>query len=379
MAEDKNKMKLILSSAPHVRVGYSVKSIMWLVVFALIPAASYGVYLNGIDAFMVIAVCVGFSVLAEFLIRVLLKRPGTVQNGSAVITGLLLAMNLPPHFPLWMAAVGSVFAIVIVKEIFGGLGFNIWNPALAARAFLMASWPGHMTSNWHHFSETNILSSSLQNPGVPDKAFSVITGATPLGALKEGAYKLAESGFNVMTGASPAAALKEGASKLTDSGADVVNIHSVLYSNSMLKSLFMGDVGGCIGETSVLFLLVGALILLAVGIISWHIPFSYIGSFAAVITAYNFATGSPEPVRALLFHIFSGGLIIGAFFMATDMVTSPVTKRGMLIFGAGCGIVAAAIRIWGGYPEGVSYSILFMNTCVPLIDRFTKNRVYGKR
>lgn len=355
MSENRDNNKLILSSAPHIRAGHSITHVMWLVVFALIPAASYGVYLNGLRALWVIITCVASAVFAEFLIRVLLKRSATCHNGAAVITGLLLAMNLSPEFPLWMAALGSFFAIIIVKELFGGLGFNIWNPALAARAFLMLSWPGHMTSKWHQFSDGNILSGSVFNSGISDQAFTIITGATPLGALKEGAGKLAESGL------------------------DVSSLHSVLFSNSMLKSLFFGDVGGCIGETSVMFLLIGALILLVAGVITWHTPVSYILSFSAVIFSYYFLTDFSEPLRALLFHLFSGGLILGAFFMATDMVTSPVSKKGMLIFGAGCGLIAASIRLFGGYPEGVSYSILFMNTLVPIIDRYTKNKVYGKR
>jgi len=353
---DLKKLKLILSTAPHIRATASVNLVMWLVVIALAPAAAFGVYINGIHALLVIVVCVLAAVLAELAIRFALKRPVTAHNGSAFITGLLLAFNLPPDTPLWIGAVGSIFAIIIVKELFGGLGFNIWNPALAARAFLMASWPTHMTTPWHRFAPGNILSGSVSAPaGMSQTTFDIITGATPLGALKEGAGKLAAAGMD--------------ATHLTD----------VLFSPAMLKSLALGDIGGCIGETSAVLLLVGALLLLVTGIITWHIPASYILSFSAVILPFYWLTGSPMPFHALAFHLLSGGLILGAFFMATDMVTSPVTPKGMLIYGAGCGIIAASIRLWGGYPEGVSYSILFMNTLVPLIDRYIKPRVYGRK
>jgi len=352
--EKKPAPELVLSSAPHIRTEQSLPAIMWMVVIALLPAAAYSVYLFGLHALILMLASIIAAVGADALMQILLRRPRSFTDGSAVITGLLLAMNVPPQAPVWMAVIGSFFAIIIAKQLFGGIGFNIFNPALAGRAFLMTSWPVYMTTKWHHFSPANVLSSGIANAlGIPNAAYDVITGATPLGALKE-APKL-----------------------LGDMGVPIESLYKLLFSNEMLASLFIGNVGGCIGETSALLLLVGALFLLYKRIITWHIPFSYLGTVAGIMLLYYTLTGFPFPFRGAIFHLLSGGLMLGAFFMATDMVTSPVTKKGMIIFGAGCGLVTCVIRIWGGYPEGVSYSILLMNAAVPLIDRFTKPRVFG--
>ena len=354
--EKKPAPELVLSSAPHIRTEQSLPAIMWMVVIALLPAAAYSVYLFGLHALMLMLASIIAAVAADTLMQILLKRPRSFTDGSAVITGLLLAMNVPPQAPVWMAVIGSFFAIIIAKQLFGGIGFNIFNPALAGRAFLMTSWPVYMTTKWHHFSPANVLSSGITNTlGIPNAAYDVITGATPLGALKE-APKL-----------------------LGDMGVPIESLYKLLFSNEMLASIFIGNVGGCIGETSALLLLIGALFLLYKKIITWHIPFSYLGTVAGIMLLYYTLTGFPFPFRGTLFHLLSGGLVLGAFFMATDMVTSPVTRKGMIIFGAGCGLVTCVIRIWGGYPEGVSYSILLMNAAVPLIDRFTKPRVFGTK
>ncbi len=354
--EKKAAPELVLSAAPHIRTDQSLPKIMWMVVFALLPAAAYSVYLFGLHALILMLASIIGAVAADALMQFLLKRPRSFADGSAVITGLLLAMNVPPQAPVWMVVIGAFFAIIIAKQLFGGIGFNIFNPALAGRAFLMTSWPVYMTTRWHHFSPTNVLSSGVTNTlGIPAGAYDVITGATPLGAFKE-APRL-----------------------LVDMGVPIESLYKLLFSSEMFASLFIGNVGGCIGETSALLLLFGALFLLYKRIITWHIPFTYLGTVAGFMALYYTLTGFPFPIEVTIFHLLSGGLVLGAFFMATDMVTSPVTKKGMIIFGAGCGLITCVIRIWGGYPEGVSYSILLMNAAVPLIDRFTKPRVFGTR
>lgn len=346
--------EIVVSHPPHLKADQSIAKIMWMVVGALLPAAAYAVYLYGLNALILMLASVAGAVCAEALYQLLLKKPVSVSDGSAFITGLLLAMNVPPEAPVWMVVIGAFFAIIIVKQLFGGLGFNIFNPALAARAFLLASWPVYMTTRWHKFSATNVLAGDISNiTGMPEKAFDAVTSATPLGALKEAPRLLAE--MNV----------------------PVDSLHDLLFSNGMLKSLFVGNIGGCIGETSALLLLVGGLFLLFKKIITWHIPVSYLGTVAVFMLLYYTLTGFPAPTRASLFHLLSGGLMLGAFFMATDLVTSPVTGKGMIIFGVGCGIIASVIRIWGGYPEGVSYSILVMNAVTPLIDRYVKPGVFG--
>lgn len=354
MAITENKKEMLLvSHPPHVRSGESVAKIMWSVVAALAPAAAFSVYLFGLRAAMLIGTAIIAAVAAEAAVRAVLRKPVTVQDGSAVVTGLLLGMNVPPQAPWWTVAIGSAFAIIIVKQLFGGLGFNIFNPALAARAFLLASWPTHMTLGWHRFGGTNILSPTVPNPGLPPAAFDALTGATPLALLREGPRILA------------------------DSHIDPSRVFDLFHSPDMLLSLFIGNRGGCIGETSVLLLLAGALFLFVRKIITWHTPVSFIGTVAAAAALHAWLTGSPAPQVTALYHVLSGGLILGACFMATDMVTSPVSAKGMLLFGAGCGLITFVIRTWGGYPEGVSYSILIMNAFVPLIDRFMKPKVFG--
>ncbi len=352
---EKEPVKLFqLSSAPHIKTGDSVPVIMWTVMAALLPAAVYSVFLNGIWVLAVMAAAVVSAIAAEAAFQFLFKKKFTALDGSAAVTGILVAMNVPPGVPLWLVVAGSIFAILIVKQVFGGIGFNIFNPALAARAFLMASWPVYMTTGWHRFSPANSLSGSIINiNGIPQEAFDAMTQATPLSLVREGPRILQDFGIGVET------------------------LHRTLFSPEMLKSLFIGNIGGCIGETSAMFLLLGGAILLVRRIITWHIPVSFIGTVAAVYFIYYSATGFDNAGAASLFQILSGGVFLGAFFMATDMVTSPVTATGMILFGAGCGLITFVIRVWGGYPEGVSYSILIMNAFVPLIDRYVKPKVFG--
>ncbi|MBN2158886.1 MAG: RnfABCDGE type electron transport complex subunit D [Spirochaetes bacterium] len=358
MTETKNTSKkeemLVVALAPHISSGESIPRVMWQVVAALVPAAAFSAWLFGPRVLLVMGVAVVSAVLAEACIQLLLKKRVTALDGSAAITGLLLAMNLPATAPLWMTTIGSFFAIIIAKQLFGGLGFNIFNPALAARAFLMASWPIEMTARWPRFSETNALSPVVKNiAGFPPAVYDALTQATPLGIIKEGPKILADNNI--------------GLSGLWD----------MIFSRDMLGALFTGNVGGCLGETSVLLLLAGGVFLLARKIITWHVPLFFIGTFTAAVAAYYYFSGFPAPHLMVAYNLLSGGLFLGAFFMATDMVTSPVSAKGMMLFGAGCGLITFVIRIWGGYPEGVSYSILIMNAFVPLIDRYIKPKVFG--
>ena len=352
-AEGDNPL-LRLSDAPHLKSGESIRSIMWCVVLALMPATVYSVYLFGFNTLLLLGVAVVSAMASEALFQLLLKKPVSVLDGSAVITGLLVAMNVPPMAPWWMVMIGSAFAIIIAKQLFGGLGFNIFNPALAARAFLMASWPVHMTTGWFKFGGVTVLSGDVPNiSSLSPRVMDIVTQATPLTLMKEGPKLLADNPD----------AIRE--------------LNDIFLSPGMLKSLIIGNVGGCIGETSALLLLLGAIFLLYKRIITWHIPVTYIATVG--IAAYTYyAINGIAPGAMAIRHVVSGGLFLGAFFMATDMVTSPVSAKGMILFGIGCGLLTFIIRVWGGYPEGVSYSILLMNAVVPLIDRFTRPRVFGR-
>ncbi|MGM5484292.1 MAG: RnfABCDGE type electron transport complex subunit D [Nanobdellota archaeon] len=307
MTNNKDEGKTVISDNPHMKGKENVRSIMWYVVLALLPVVFASVYFFGMSAVKIISVSIVTAVLTEFTIQKLAGKKVTIQDGSAVLTGLLLALVLSPTVPWWIPFIGAIVSISIGKHVFGGLGQNIFNPALVGRAFLVISWSGIMTE-WVS----------------PDG----ITGATPLGMLKQGGGKAA-------------------------------------YEN-----LLIGNIGGCIGETSAIAILIGGAFLLYKGIIDWRIPFGFIGTAAV----FSLILGQ-DPV----FHILAGGLLIGAFFMATDYVTSPITPRGRLIFGAGCGSLTIILRLFSGYPEGVMFSILFMNMVVPLIDRFTKRRPFGAK
>ncbi|RKY36951.1 MAG: Na+-transporting NADH:ubiquinone oxidoreductase subunit D [Candidatus Omnitrophota bacterium] len=320
------KICLTVNCAPHIHTQESVAKIMWTVFFCLIPAGIVSIYIFGWACLWIMLTAVLSAGFTEYLSCVLQKKKSTLADGSAFLTGLLLAYNLPPHSPLWMVFLGSFVAILFGKVLFGGLGSNIFNPALVGRVFLVVSFPALMT-HW-------------------PKPFSVdaVTAPTPLAIFKDGF-----SGTNVLADLS-------------------VNSYSYL-------DLFLGFRGGCIGEVCIIALLSGALYLLVKGYISWHIPVSFIGTVA--IFSWIFAGGTFFR-GDFIFHLLCGGLILGAFFMATDYVTGPMTKKGKLIFGVGCGLITSVIRLWGGYPEGVSFSILIMNAAAPLIDRFTMPKVFGK-
>lgn len=307
----------VVSGTPHVRSKESIQSIMRDVIIALIPATAMGIYFFGIPALILIAVSIVASVFFEWLYQKLLKKPVTISDLSAVVTGLLLAMNLPASAPIWVPIVGAAFAIIFAKQLFGGLGQNFINPALAGRAFLLASYPTEMTS-W--------------TAPVGFSGADAVAVATPLATLK--------------TGAMPDASLTD----------------VILGTN----------IGGCIGETCAIALIIGGIYLLVKHVISWRIPVLYILT-VFVLTAAIGRKGLRVPV----YEIFTGGLMLGAFFMATDYASSPVTPKGQIIFAIGCGIITTLIRIFGGYPEGVSYSILIMNLAVPLIERFTEPKIFG--
>ncbi len=333
---------------------------MWGVNIALLPAAAGSVYFFGLRSLFLILACVISCLASEAVILKLRKKPLTVGDGSAVVTGLLLALNLPPLVPLWMAVVGSVFAMGIVKHAFGGLGCNIFNPALAARVFLLLAYTNVMTTGWE--APTG---GSLSVPAVPvavqesREAVDAISRATPLGAVGKAEELLAD--------ADTAPAVREAVEARLET----------LYSSSSLRGLLVGNVGGCIGETSVLLLLAGAVFLLVKRWISWHTPVGFLGSLA-LLSWILWKPGVSEPFQGQpLFHVLSGGAVIGAFFMATDMVTTPLTRKGKLFFGIGCGVLTALIRLYAGYPEGVSFAILLMNTTTLLLNRASQPRVLG--
>jgi electron transport complex protein RnfD len=337
--------KFFVSSSPHITDKESVQKIMFGVILSLLPATLGAIYFFGVRALWVIIVGIVSAVATEGIIQKLLKKPVTISDGSAMLTGILLAFNLPAEVPLWIPAVGSIFAIAIGKVPFGGLGYNPMNPALLGRAFLLASWPTHVT-----------IFKTIPRGGILS-GIDAITSATPLNVFKQAKDAIANQ-----------------ATLPAERVEDAYNAISQLYDS--YHNLFWGKVGGCLGETSVFLLLLGAIYLVYKRYIGLKIPLSYIGTVAVLSWIFGGTEGlfSGDPI----FHILSGGLILGAFFMATDMVTSPVTYKGRIIFGVGCGIITVLIRLVGGYPEGVSYSILLMNLTVPLIDRYTKPKVFGE-
>lgn len=304
----------VVSGTPHVRSKESIQSIMRDVIIALVPATAAGIYYFGLRALILIVAAIISAVFFEWLYEKITKKPVTINDLSAVVTGLLLAMNLPASAPVWVAIVGSAFAIIFAKQLFGGLGQNFINPALAGRAFLLASYPTEMTT-W-------VVPNGL--------AADAATYATPLAQLKNGAL------------------------------------------DASLGQLVLGQVGGTIGETCAIALIIGGIYLLYKHVISWKIPVIYIAT-VFILFAVIGRHGMRMPVQ----EIFAGGVMLGGIFMATDYASSPVTPKGQVIFAVGAGLLTYLIRTFGGYPEGVSYSILIMNCCVPLIERFTEPTIFG--
>lgn len=316
---------LAASIGPHIRSGETVEKIMWTVSASLVPAAALSVYYFRMQALLVLFVSIVSCVFFEAATQKVAGGKITALDGSAVLTGLLLGMNLPSGVPIYVPVAGSAVAIIITKQLFGGLGYNIFNPALIARAFVVAAFPRLMTT-WP------LPSASLHIASLDAK-----TGATPLGILKE-----------------------EGYQKLLDHFSG---------SHEMYAQMFLGHRGGSLGEVSTVALLLGAAYLLIKRYISWHIPLSFLATVAALTWAFG-----GDPVLSVL----SGGLVLGAFFMATDYVTVPQIKKAQVLFGVGCGAITVLIRLKGGYPEGVCYAILLMNCFTPLLDRALKARKFGE-
>lgn len=311
------KPNLTIASSPHIRSSESVQSVMRDVLIALAPAAIASIYFFRTGAIINIISSIVGAVLAEYLMQKILKKPITINDLSAVVTGLLLAFNVPASAPWWMTFVGGFFAIAVAKQLFGGLGMNFMNPALVARALLLASWPVQMTA-WT----------------LPiTKSVDIISTSTPLAFIKQ---------------------------------SDVVERTGIM-------DMFLGNIPGSLGETSALLLILGGIYLIYRGVITYVIPAVYILTVA--ILAYAF---SGFDSSMIMYNIFGGGLMLGAFFMATDYATSPLTVKGQIIYAFGCGLLTSVIRYFGGYPEGVSYSILLMNVCTPLIERQVRPRVFGE-
>lgn len=320
--------KLIVSSSPHVRTNKDTSYIMKQVVIALLPATLAALFFFRLSALNVIFFCVTGSVGAEFLCQKISKQESTIGDFSAVVTGLLLAFNVPASLPWWMCLLGAAFAIIVVKMVFGGIGNNFVNPALAARAFLLASFPVAMTL-WTRTGVNWVSSGNID----------AYTTATPLSFLKAGS---------------------NGVSSLADSGISISN-------------MLIGNIGGCIGETSAVLIILGGLYLMYKGIINYVIPTFYICTVAIlmfILGGFNFTF--------VIYELLSGGLMLGAFFMLTDYTTSPMTKKGQIIYAVLAGLITTVIRLYGGYPEGVSYSILLVNIMTPLIDKYTKTKVFGE-
>ena len=307
----------IVSSSPHVHTSVTIQRIMLDVVIALVPAAAVGVYFFGFYSALVIAAAVASAVAAEFIFEKITKRPNTIGDLSAVVTGLLIALNMPPQIPIWMVVIGSAFAIVIVKQLFGGLGKNFVNPALAARCFMLIAWTGAMTTFYEPLHDA-------------------VASATPLAIMKDGAAGTMPTLLNCLIG---------------------------------LKA-------GTIGEVSAIAILIGFVYLLIRRVIGFKIPVIYVLTFAVLTFFFGKEAMNAEYV---LYQVLTGGLLLGAVFMATDYTTTPTTPKGMVIFAVGCGVLTFLIRRFGGYPEGVSFSILLMNVASPLIERYTIPKSFGNR
>ncbi len=338
---------LTVSGSPHVHGDNSTKKIMYGVVFAMIPALLVSIYFFGLGAIRVTLISVIACLFFEWVIqKYLIKGPVTITDGSAMVTGILLAFNVPSNLPTWILIVGAFVTIGIAKMSFGGLGKNPFNPALVGRVFLLISFPVQMTS----WPKPAVLFSGLAD---------AITGPTPLGHLKE----------ELGTGRTVNDIVENGTKMFVDG-------QEVLYKLPDYMDQLLGNMGGSLGEISAIALILGGLYMFFRKIITWHIPVSFIGSvviFTGILWLID-----PEMYINPMFHLITGGLMLGAIFMATDMVSSPMAPKGQLLFGLGCGVLTVIIRIWGAYPEGVSFAILIMNAFVPLINNAFKPKRFGE-
>jgi len=401
--------RLLVSVSPHIRSPESIPRIMWTVCATLLPALGWAVYVFGPRTLWVVFLSVVSAVVTEAACQAVRHKPITLGDGSAVLTGILVAFVLPVHSPWFVPVAASIFAIAIAKHAFGGLGCNIWNPALMGRAFVLAAWTALVTVGggwpkpfWHRTT--------------PGKKVEAVSSPTPLTIVKQDILQknnqtdVAVAAFNrkVRKHKLPAAHLEEARKSLASVAESPLALsrpeaeefaRGVQRRAASLGDLFLGRVGGCIGEVSALALLVGGLVLIALGYVKWEVPVIFIATVAILSLLLPVGVRGVEFVRdegsgiylaqavthhfrflsRPVFEIFAGGLFLGAFFMATDMVTTPVTRRGLVIFAFGCGLLTILIRRFGGYPEGVCYAILLMNTATPLIDRHTRPRVFGRR
>lgn len=344
-----------LSSSPHVHGGDSITNVMQTVIWALMPATALSVMVFGWPALLVILITTASCLVTEYLFVRLRKRPFSLGDCSAALTGLLLALTLPPHVPWWICVVGGVFAILVGKQVYGGLGFNLFNPALIARVFLLISFPVQLTA-WpevnplfgeHAYSFADAVALIVSGHYGAPELVDAISTATPLGQyrIETGMGKTVQEALN-----------------------GVYGFNAWKAAGGMIK--------GSLGETSALLIFLGGVYMIYKKLITWHIPLSMLLGCLLPAALFWFLddTRYPDPV----FHLITGGLILGAFFMATDMVTSPVAPKGQIIFGLCCGLLTYLIRTWGGYPEGVSFAVVIMNTAVPLIDQYTRPVIYGK-
>ena len=325
---DYKNLKLIATSSPHIRGNETTRSLMLDVVIAMVPALVAAVIVFGIRALTLTAVSVVACIFWEWLYRKILKKDQTVGDLSAVVTGMLLAFVCPVTLPYWMMILGDAFAILLVKQLYGGIGKNFVNPALAGRAALLACYATAMTT-W--------IDPSASKAGVLGVGADIVTAATPMAMMKEGGLAAVMETYD-------------------------------------LQSMFVGNIGGSLGEVSALALLIGGIYLIARKVITWHIPVAYLGTVA--VLTFLFPRGN-DPLTFMLYNLLGGGLMLGAFFMATDYVTSPVTGKGRIVFGIGCGLLTVFIRYFGGYPEGVCYSILIMNCTTWLIDKYMRPARFG--
>ena len=343
---------LTAHAAPHTHGANSVSRIMIVVILALMPATVWGVYQFGWPAFNILVLCIASALLAEALCLRIAKNPVGLflKDSSAILTAWLLAMTLPPWTPWWIAVFGGMFAIIIGKQIFGGIGQNVFNPAMLARVALLVSFPLEMTF-W-------VEPVPMFSQGAPN--FIEGLAITFLGVPSMDAVSSASIIGHVKTGFTQGHSLAE---SLASIEFDIID-HGV------------GTVPGSMGETSALLLAIGGLVLIGLRIITWHIPVAMLGTVALLATISNLI--APGQYPDALFHLFSGGLMLGAFFIATDLVTSPSTRLGQIIFGVGCGTLVFVIRSWGAFPEGVGFAVLLMNAATPLIDHYVRPRIYGR-
>ena len=372
--ESPQAREFVVSTSPHIRSRDSIARIMWTVSASLLPAVAWGVYVFGPRVLEVVGLGIASAMATEFACQAIRHKPITIGDGSAFLTGLLVALIFPVHIPWYVTVMGSVFGVGVAKHAFGGLGCNIWNPALAGRAFVVAAWTATTTVGvgwplpFHHLNPAPRVAGGTSS-------FDAVTGATALTKVKR-RIRAFNSGQRGLVPAPKSRLEAEESLKMLENDYEVA---------TPICDLVLGQTPGSVGEVNAVALLLGGVVLVVLGIIKWQVPVFFIGTTALFTWLlpipvqgeqaryYVWCAGHP------LWEIYAGGLFLGAIYMATDMVTSPVTVKGRVIFAIGCGVITAVIRRYGGYPEGVCYAILLMNTATPLIDRYTKVKVFGRR